>query len=318
MYNLANFVMTTFEVPIQQPVSLFKQQQHEPLHHCTLQWRRKQLLVCTSRQHQQPYLPALENERSLVARLKRSPVKLVRIDPDLGEAGLSFWANACERANKAVFLRVPSTHELPQKRRPLSWWFKRQIDWSIAASLFFVLSPVMLGVTLLVRASSAGPIFLRQWRVGERGKLFRVFKFRTTTAIPTTAQQQHHEDMGDQIDQYEYIDDTCFTRLGRWLQKYRLNELPQLFNVLRGDMSLIGSPPWTLHDAVQICPKGQVKLNALPGIVGPYQIEKKSTLLDLATVNSRDLEYLRNWSLNRDLKILLLALPKVLSGFGVY
>jgi len=311
--------MTTFEVSILQPASPFTQQQCNPfLHHCTLQWRRKQLLVCFSRQQQQPYLPAFENERSLVARLKRSPVKLVRIDPDLGEAGLSFWANACERANKAVFLRVPSTWELPKKRRPLSWWLKRQIDWSIAALLFLVLSPVMLGLTLLIRVNSPGSVFLRQWRVGERGKLFRVFKFRTTTAILMADQQQHHEAMGDQKDPYEYIEDTRLTRLGWWIQKYRLDKLPQLLNVLRGEMSLIGSRPWTLHDAVHICPKGQVKLNALPGIVGHCQIETKSTLLDLATVNSRDLEYFRSWSLSRDLKIMLMTLPKVFSGFGVY
>lgn len=311
--------MTTFKVPILQPVTPLQQQQHNHLlHHCTLQWRRNQLLVCFSHQHQQPYLPALENERSLVSRLAHSPVKLVRIDPELGEVGLSFWANACKQANKAVFLRVPSTFELPKKQRPLSWWLKRQIDWSIAALLLLVLSPVMLGLTLLIRVNSPGPLFLRQWRVGERGKLFRVFKFRTTTPILTTAQKRYGEDMGDQMEPHEYIDDTRLTRLGRWLQRYRLNELPQLFNVLRGDMSLIGSTPWTLHDAVQICPKGQVKLNALPGIVGPYQIETKSNKFDPTTVNSRDLEYLHNWSLSRDLKILLLTLPKVLSGVGIY
>jgi len=304
--------MTTFKVPILQPLALDQPQHNHLFHRCTLRWRRNQLLVCFSRQHQQPYLPALENERSLVDRLARSPVKLVRIDPDLGEAGLSSWANACEQANKAVFLRVPSTFELPKKQRPLSWWLKRQIDWSIAALLLLVLSPVILGLTLLIRVDSPGPLFLRQWRVGERGKLFRVFKFRTTTVMVAIAPQRNHKGVASQKDSIKPTDANQITRLGHWIQKYKLDKLPQLLNVLRGEMSLIGFRPWTLHDAVRISPKGQVRLNALPGITGPWQLEARSTLLDSNSVNNADLEYLRNWSLGRDLKAMLLILPKFL------
>jgi lipopolysaccharide/colanic/teichoic acid biosynthesis glycosyltransferase len=83
-------------------------------------------------------------------------------------------------------------------------------------------------------------------------------------------------------------------------------------------MSIVGPRPWALYDALRINPKGQKRLNALPGITGPWQVEARSNLLELDAVNNYDLEYLDNWSLWKDLKILLLTIPKVLLAFGAY
>ncbi len=244
--------MLSFTTLITQKIYFpFDQQRDKHSLQYTLKWRQGQLLVNLYNQLPQPQLPPLRSERWLVECLKRSPVRLIRIDPDLGEAELRFWADACEQAKKPVFLRLPTAHALPRQQSQRSWWLKRLIDWSASAILLLVLSPAMLGLVLLIRIYLPGPIFVREWHVGKRGKLFRVFKFRT--------------------------DAPRATPLGRWMRKYRLDELPQLFNVLRGEMSLVGSRPWTLCDAVRISAGKRQKLNALSGIVGTWQWKHSQT-----------------------------------------
>ena len=189
------------------------------------------------------------------------------------------------------------------------------LDLSIASLLLVLLSPVLLTIAALIKASTPGPILFRQWRVGQRGKLFRVLKFRTMTV---NAEQHHHQVMAGQshTNLHKREDDPRITPLGKRLRKYSLDELPQLFNVLLGEMSLVGPRPWALYDAVRIRPEMLERLNALPGITGAWQVQARSHLLDIDMVNDLDLEYLRNWSLTEDLKILLRTVPKVLSGFG--
>jgi lipopolysaccharide/colanic/teichoic acid biosynthesis glycosyltransferase len=173
----------------------------------------------------------------------------------------------------------------------------------------------MLGLMLLIRICSPGPVFFRQWRIGERGKLFRIIKFRT---MIVDAEKLHHQVMANQKGLHKREDDPRITPLGRWMRKYSLDELPQLVNVLRGEMSLVGPRPWALYDAVRISREGQKRLNALPGITGNWQVKARSNQLDIEAVNHCDLEYLRTWSLWEDLKLLLLTFPKVFSGFGAY
>ncbi len=307
--------MTTYSILSQQVSCSLKQKRHNFLSHYTLKWRQAQLLVKLSHQFEQSYVPLPENEQWLVDRLKKSPVRLVRIDPLVGEGGLKFWADACKQAKKSVFLELPSTYELPKKKNPFRWSLKRLIEWNVAAFLLLLLSPLMLGLVLLMRIYSPGPILFQQWRVGERGKLFRIFKFRT---MVIDAENLHHKVMGDQKGLHKCKDDPRITPLGRWMRKYSLDELPQFFNVLQGNMSLVGPRPWALYDAIRIGSEGQQRLNALPGITGFWQLKARSTLLDLDAVNQCDLEYLRSWSLVWDLKILILTVPKVLLGFGAY
>lgn len=281
-------------------------------------WRQKQLWVrrCSHRSGQ-PYLPALDNKAQLVDCLKHSPIALVRLDANLGDARLKHWADACEQAGKAIYLWVPTAPEVSKRQQRPLWWLKRLLDWSLAALLVTFLSPLLMALALIVRLDSPGPILFRQWRVGERGRIFRIYKFRTMWA---DAEKRHHEIMANQQEHclHKHPRDPRITPVGRWMRRYSLDELPQLFNVLLGEMSLVGPRPWALYDAVRISPAMQPRLNALPGITGAWQVEMRSTLLDLDMVNRRDLEYLRNWSLGQDLKILLLTVPRVLTGFGAY
>lgn len=287
-----------------------QQEQHLPY---LLLWRQGKLLVKPAKESKQTYLPATEDQQWIVECLKRSPAGVVYIDQSIHEIGLKLWADACVQAGKKVFLKIPCNHDLPNKRRLVTWGLKRLLDWFAAALLLLTISPLMLMLALLIRVFSPGPILFRQWRVGERGKLFQIIKFRT---MVVDAENLHHQLMGNQRGLHKLQDDPRITLVGRWMRKYSLDELPQLFNVLRGEMSLVGPRPWALYDALRINPKGQKRLNALPGITGLWQVEARSTLLDLDEVNNLDLEYLQNWSLRRDLKILMMTVPKVLHGFG--
>jgi lipopolysaccharide/colanic/teichoic acid biosynthesis glycosyltransferase len=281
---------------------------------CVLKWRRKQLIVHRTRSPQGSSLPPLTDQEWLTECLKRSPIRLVRVDASFSEAGLKFWADACEKAGKTLYLRLPAASQLPQKRRGL-WGCKRAFDWSLATLLLLVLSPVLVAIVIAMQVFTPGPILFCQWRVGQRGKLFRVLKFRT---MIVDAEKNHHAVMANQSQSslHKREDDPRITPLGKWMRKYSLDELPQIFNVLRGEMSLVGPRPWALYDAVRIRPDMQERLNALPGITGAWQVEARSTLLDIDMVNDRDLQYLRDWSLSGDFKILLRTVPKVLSGFG--
>ncbi|WP_445631945.1 heterocyst development glycosyltransferase HepC [Nostoc sp. DSM 114167] len=234
--------MTTSIIPTLENLYDVTQSHQDNRGYCTLQWRRGKLLVKPLGGVKQPYLASLDNKRSLVECLQHSPVSLVSIDPKLGEALLKFWADACEAAQKPIFLSIPASKKLPnQPFRQL----QRVIDWIAAFILLLLVSPVMLGLIVLMQVYSPGPLFCHEWRVGERGKLFQAMSFCTDNTTP----------------------------LGRWMGKYNLDNLPQLFNVLRGDMSLTGSRCWTLEDAVQ--------LNKLPEITASWEVEAQSHLLHL-------------------------------------
>lgn len=307
--------MTNFTIPTQEIYSPIKQQQCDRSPQYTLKWRQGQLLVSVPRQVKQPYLPALESKQRLVECLKHSPVRLVRVDSRLGETGLKFWADACEQAGKAMFLKVPAKPELLKKTPGMSWWLKRLIEWIIAALLLLALSPLLLGLTWLVHSQSPGPIFTQEWCLGKRGKLFRTFKFRTTLDPDTVHPQVMADPRQGNLHKQE---DAPHTPSGRWMRKYRLHKLPQLINVLRGEMSLVGPHPWLLHHAVRVSPDQQQQLNALPGITGIWRMDAKSQLQDLDAIMRCDLEYLSSWSLARDLKIILLSVPRIISGCGAY
>ena len=234
--------MTTSIIPTLENLYDVTQEHQDNRGYCTLYWRRGKLLVKPRGRVEQPYLPSVNSKRSLVECLQHSPVSLVSIDPKLGEGLLRFWADACEEAQKPIFLSIPAGNKLPNQ--PLKQ-LQRLIDGIAAFVLLLLASPVILGLIVLMQVYSPESLFCREWRVGERGKLFRVMMFRTQNMTP----------------------------LGRWMRKYNLDNVPQLFNVLRGEMSLSGSRCWTLEDAIQ--------LNKLPEITASWKVDAQSHLLHL-------------------------------------
>ncbi len=221
--------------------------------YCTLVWRRDQLLVKPLGKVKQPYLPVLDNEQSLAECLKRSSVKLVRIDPKLGEAKLNFWANACEQASKPIYLRLNSSKKYHTPEGTLLKVLRAVFDWIVALLLLVVTSPLAFVLALSMRLSSSESVLQREWHVGERGKLFRGFKFRATPVSRKTG----------------------------------LHNLPLLLNVVRGEMSLSGPRCWTLAEAVELSAREQQQLNQLPGVVGSWQVEgAESNQLILDSANS--------------------------------
>ena len=290
-----------------------------PVHSLTsgyrLTWRQRKLLVKRpSQQHPVFFLPHHQPDR-LTECLSRSPVSLLKLDLDLGENQICAWADASAYAHKPVYLRLRQCPNLPKQIHPNQWWIKRSLDWLMALLLLILLSPLMLSVAGLIKFYSPGPILFTQWRIGERGKLFRIIKFRT---MIVGADRLHHRVMCNQPGLHKLPNDPRITRIGYLLRKYSLDELPQLINVLRGEMSLVGPRPWALYDAGRIKPELRHRLNALPGITGLWQVESRSQQRDLNLVNHQDLTYLHTWSLWNDLRILIVTIPKVFSGFGSY
>ncbi len=270
--NMTTSIIPTFNTHY----TVNDQHQNKPGPYCTLQWRRGQLLVKPPGNLKQPDLAALDGEQSLVECLKHSPINLVRIDPNLGEAKLLLWASACKQANKPIFLHIPSADKLP-KPSTLLWWLKRFTHWIAALVFLLFMSPVILGLVLLIRVDSPGSVFSRQWHIGERGKLFQAIKFRTTASVEKTFGEQAiapHCSLSE-------TEDDRITPLGVWLRKSGLENLPQLLNVLRGEMSLVGRRCFTLREAVRLSREGQGKLNRLPGITGSWKIEANPNLLHL-------------------------------------
>jgi lipopolysaccharide/colanic/teichoic acid biosynthesis glycosyltransferase len=255
------------------------QHQDTPSQNFTLQWRQGQLLVMPPGQVKQPSMPSLHKPQWLVECLKHSPIRLVRIDPKLGEANLKFWADACVQADKPIYLRIPHD-DLHLTLSSLSLrWLKRFIDWIVALIFLLALSPAMLFLMLLTRSDSTEPLFSSEWHIGERGRLFKVFKFRTTVTRKTKLKDETvylvNLREGDREEEQEV------TAIGRWMQKSGLENLPQLFNVLRGEMSLTGPRCWSLQDAVRLNPEAQRQLNRLPGMTGSWELQAEPNLLHL-------------------------------------
>ena len=283
-----------------------------------MSWRQNQLLITVDpvEAHRlTDRVPALRSRRWFEDCLKHSPVTCVRLDMELGEERLKDWANACDRAQKRACVHLPTATYLPKLRTPIAWRIKRLADWMAAAVIVALLSPLLGLLAAIVYLASPGPVFFRQWRVGYRGQLFQIIKFRTMQA---NAEKNHHQVMGKQDGLHKLERDPRVTRVGGWLRKYSLDELPQLLNVLRGEMSLVGPRPLALYDAMRVGPGTRKRLNALPGMTGFWQIEMRSNQRNIDTVSQVDIDYLRNWSLVKDFRILLLTFPKVLKGSGAF
>ncbi len=197
---------------------------------------------------------------------------------------------------------------------------KRAVDLAGAIAGLILLAPLMLVIMLLVRISSPGPALFRQRRMGLYGQPFWFYKFRTMyqNAEARLAELEvQNESAGGVL--FKIRNDPRVTPLGRFLRRTSLDELPQLFNVLLGQMSLVGPRPLQLRDDERLWALNPVahkaRLTVMPGLTGAWQVGGRSDE-DCTGMLRLDLDYVENWSLGRDLLIICQTIPAVLSGRG--
>ena len=197
---------------------------------------------------------------------------------------------------------------------------KRSLDILGSFLGLIALSPVMAIVAILIRCDSAGPILFRQVRMGFKGRQFSCLKFRT---MVTDAEEQlrgletQNESAGGVL--FKIKNDPRVTRLGRFLRKSSLDELPQLFNVLLGQMSLVGPRPLQLRDSKRLEALAPIpytrRLSVMPGVTGPWQVGGRSEVDSLGMLRL-DLDYVENWTLTTDLGILCKTVGVVIRRQG--
>jgi len=194
---------------------------------------------------------------------------------------------------------------------------KRTFDLTVALLLLLVLSPLLLMAALAVRVTSRGPVFYRSWRPGIGGVPFACLKFRTM-AQDADRQQAELEDRNEASGAlFKMRDDPRITRVGRLLRRFSIDELPQLINVLRGQMSLVGPRPLPQRDFEQLEEWHKKRYLVLPGITGLWQVSGRSDL-DFDDLVRLDFLYLERWSVFLDLTILVKTLPAVFLRRGAF
>jgi exopolysaccharide biosynthesis polyprenyl glycosylphosphotransferase len=194
---------------------------------------------------------------------------------------------------------------------------KTIFDVSMAALLLLVLAPVFLLIGLLIKVDSRGPVFFRQWRVGRHGEEFEMLKFRT---MFVDAEQRLGQVRGNSEHSgvlFKMRRDPRTTRVGRLLRRFSLDELPQLINVLMGEMSLVGPRPPLSAEVAQYPEDMRRRLVVKPGMTGLWQVSGRSDLPWDETMRL-DLRYVENWSLTLDVVILMRTAVAVLRGAGAY
>jgi exopolysaccharide biosynthesis polyprenyl glycosylphosphotransferase len=193
---------------------------------------------------------------------------------------------------------------------------KRAMDLVGAGSLLLLTSPIMIAAGIAIKMSSRGPIFFSQDRYGLHRRRFRIFKMRTmvVNAEVLQAQLEGQNELGGPV--FKIKQDPRVTRVGAFLRKTSIDELPQLWNVLMGDMSLVGPRPLAVRDVLKIEDSAQLRrFSVMPGITCIWQVSGRNNT-DFANWIRQDLEYIDSWSLLLDIKILLGTIPAVLWGKG--
>ena len=194
---------------------------------------------------------------------------------------------------------------------------KRLLDLGLTLVFVPLLIPLLALLALIVRLDSGAPVFFTQKRVGRKGQLFQIIKFRSM-AVGAEGQQQALSELNQASGPlFKIRGDPRLTPVGRWLRRSSLDELPQLINVLRGEMSLVGPRPGLPQEVEQYKHWHRQRLDVLPGITGLWQVSGRSEVA-FDEMCLLDIYYLENWSLGMDIVMILRTIPKVFLGRGAY
>lgn len=197
--------------------------------------------------------------------------------------------------------------------------FKRCVDLLGALTILIVLLPVLVVIAVLIKIDSPGPVLFTQQRVGLGGRLFQVVKFRTMRrGADAEKTRLAHLNHTQDPRLFKIPGDPRVTRMGALLRRWSLDELPQLWNVLVGDMSLVGPRPFPVSDLKGYQDHHYLRLSAKPGITGLWQVAGRSDIVDFEEVVRLDREYIERWSMWLDCAIMLRTVPAVLRRDGAY
>jgi lipopolysaccharide/colanic/teichoic acid biosynthesis glycosyltransferase len=195
---------------------------------------------------------------------------------------------------------------------------KRAFDIAASGIFLVVMSPLYLLLALLVKLEDGGPVFFNQTRVGQFGREFKMYKYRSMRVnaealLPQLLARNQHKDGVT----FKIKDDPRQTRIGKWLRKFSFDELPQVYNVFKGDMSLVGPRPPVPREVARYSLADRRRLAVKPGITCFWQIGGRSEI-DFSGQVQLDVQYIESQSFHVDIQILVKTLPAVLSGTGAY
>ncbi len=194
---------------------------------------------------------------------------------------------------------------------------KRMADVTISSTILTCLSPLLLAAAIAIKLNSPGPVFFRQRRVGQHREFFTLLKFRTMVDNAEELKPALSE-LNTRTDcMFKIPDDPRITRVGGWLRRYSLDELPQLLNVLRGDMSLVGPRPLIEAESERVSERYAARFDVRPGITGPWQVLGRSDI-PFEDMVKLDYTYVTNWSLSDDVKLMVRTLSAMGAGKGAY
>jgi exopolysaccharide biosynthesis polyprenyl glycosylphosphotransferase len=253
----------------------------------------------------------IPSERELVKRIAteaRQHRLDVKVLPDLYD-GLGWHAPICHIGDFPIM-------DLHWQPIPVLGLFaKRIFDVVVSSFSLIICSPVLALLAVWIKLDSPGPVFYRSRRVGKKGYAFTCYKLRTMSANAEEMKNSLRHKNERQGPFFKIKDDPRITRLGKFLRKYSVDELPQLWNVLKGDMSLVGPRPHPVDDFERYSLDHLCRLDVKPGITGLWQVEARRDP-SFATNMRHDLEYIQNWNFWLDLKILARTLPVMCQGSG--
>ena len=245
--------------------------------------------------------------QDVLAKAREHGVDL-RVIPDLYD-GLA-WNSPIEYIGQ--FPTIPlHCGKVPEIRLT----FKRFLDLSFSSLLLLVLSPFLIAIAIAIKLESKGPVFYASDRIGKKGRVFRCFKFRTMVrdAEKRRADVMHMNERDGVL--FKISNDPRITRVGRFLRKYSLDELPQFLNVLRGDMSIVGPRPPIASEVMEYKLSHLRRLDVTPGITGLWQVQGRQDP-SFDSYVSLDMTYIENWSIWLDMTIIVRTIGVVFSGTG--
>jgi exopolysaccharide biosynthesis polyprenyl glycosylphosphotransferase len=219
--------------------------------------------------------------------------------------------------NVKEFAYVPLVGVNKLRLTGTDWILKAALDYVLATTALILLAPVLIGLAIVIKLDSPGPIIFRRRVMGLNGQTFDAFKFRTMVVEGMEILKAHPELEKELLEKHKLKHDPRVTRLGRWLRRLSLDELPQLFNVLRREMSLVGPRMISPAEMSEYERWGYNLLTVQPGITGLWQVRGRSDVTYEERVRL-DMYYIRNWTIWLDLQLLWQTVPTVLKGIGAY